>query len=105
MRHIQGLSAEDVDAVCSSLTNVSDACRSLLHRILVVDSERRATFADIMADPWFKLYLPNLGDMSMAPPGDVQSEEQVLACLNVRRRRADWGLGSGEAEVVVGRDV
>ena len=49
--------------------------------MLAVDPRRRLSLDDIMIDPWFKQYLPDISKMVVAPAKEVQSEEQVLAVL------------------------
>lgn len=34
--------------------HVSEECRDLLHRILVVDPEQRATLPEILSHPWLR---------------------------------------------------
>eukprot|EP00887_Chlorella_sp_A99_P001505 scaffold8.g1505.t1 len=90
---IQQLTAADVQAACAHLRGVSPECVSLLLRIFEIDPARRLSYAGVMADPWFRQFLPDLSKLTVAPP----KEAQASAGFAGGPRRGGAGAAAGGA--------
>lgn len=82
LKRITELQDSDVDVALSRLPGLSSGCLGLLRSMLAVDPKRRLSLDEIMMDPWFKHYLPDISKMVAVPAKEVQSEEQVLQVLS-----------------------
>jgi hypothetical protein len=58
----------DVDGIYSLPSHLSDGAKRLISKMLITNSEERATIPQIFDDPWFKLELPDYLD----PTGATQ---------------------------------
>ena len=102
LKHIRDLQPKDVDAALSRLSECSPGCISLLQKMLAVDPVQRYSLDEIMADDWFKQYLPDLSKMSATQERERQSEVDVLAVLSraeklsEEKRAGGGGIGGGE---------
>jgi serine/threonine protein kinase len=86
LKRIQDLVPADVQAALSKLpSDVSPACTSLLRSILCIAPAQRLSLADIMADPWFTQFLPDLSKLAVAQPREQQSVEEITRILAVGR--------------------
>lgn len=83
---IQQLTAADVQAACAHLRGVSPECVSLLLRIFEIDPARRLSYAGVMADPWFRQFLPDLSKLTVAPPKEAQTEDEINRILLEAKR-------------------
>jgi hypothetical protein len=82
---IQALTQGDVAAAVAAVPReTSAACCALLSRLLAVDPGVRAGLGDVMRDPWFVQFLPDLSQLSCAAPSEAQSEAEIRAMVQVR---------------------
>ncbi|GAB4820500.1 hypothetical protein N2152v2_007546 [Parachlorella kessleri] len=86
LRRIQDLTQADVATALSKLRGVSAECVSLLQRVLQVDPVKRLALLQIMEDPWFRQFLPDLSKLNLAPPKDTQAESEIKAILTDAER-------------------
>ena len=83
LKRIKELTTADVDAALSRITGViaSPGCVNLLKAMLCIDPKQRVSLDQIMADEWFKQFLPDLSKMAAAQAREVQTEGHVLEVL------------------------
>jgi len=81
LRRIKELTDADVAEALLRVPDASPACINLLRKMLVIDPRQRISLEGIMADPWFRQFLPDLSKLTSSPPKEVQSEEEVLRVL------------------------
>jgi hypothetical protein len=70
---------------------------ALLRRILCIPPAGRPTLSDIMGDPWFKQFLPDLSKLAVAQPREQQGVAEITRIVQVcvcapdgRGRWAGW---------------
>jgi serine/threonine protein kinase len=82
LKKIQELAPADVDAALAKLpSDVSADCVALLRRIFSIPPAARPTLADIMADPWFRQFLPDLSKLAVAQAREQQSVAEITRIL------------------------
>ena len=71
-----------VDGIYSTPSHLSDGARRLIAKMLVTNSEERATIPQIFEDPWFKIDLPDYlnpaGGASLPPPKSPKEAQSTL---------------------------
>jgi hypothetical protein len=63
--------------------DVSPECVALLRRILCIPPAGRPTLSDIMGDPWFKQFLPDLSKLAVAQPREQQGVAEITRIVQV----------------------
>ena len=62
-------------------SHLSDGARRLIAKMLITNSEERATIPQIFDDPWFKVDLPDYltpsGAVQLAPPKGRETQSQL----------------------------
>ena len=82
LKKIQDLALSDVDAALAKLPgDVSADCCALLRRIFSIPPAARPCLADIMADPWFRQFLPDLSKLAVAQPREQQGVAEITRIL------------------------
>ncbi|TPX34872.1 hypothetical protein SmJEL517_g02653 [Synchytrium microbalum] len=77
---------------------MSTACEKLIKRLLVVDSSKRATVAQIKEDPWFCEGMDEEPSITQIPaPEDLTADQQMA----VLKELEDLGLDTSEVEASV----
>ena len=98
LKRIQDLVPPDVEAALGKLPrDVSPECVALLRRILCIPPAGRPTLSDIMGDPWFKQFLPDLSKLAVAQPREQQGVAEITrivqVCVCVPQTLGGAGLG------------
>ena len=84
LKRIQDLVPPDVEAALGKLPrDVSPECVALLRRILCIPPAGRPTLSDIMGDPWFKQFLPDLSKLAVAQPREQQGVAEITRIVQV----------------------
>ncbi|PSC72848.1 sulfur stress regulator [Micractinium conductrix] len=87
LKKIQDLSPVDVEAALGKLpSDVSPDCVALLRRIFAIEPAQRPSLTDLMADVWFRQFLPDLSKLAVAQPRVQQSVEDITAILQDAER-------------------
>ena len=95
LKKIQDITDADIESALATLRGISPECLTLLRRIFSIDPGPRPGLAQIMADPWFRQFLPDLSRLAVTAPKDTQSVEEVACILQVGwRARGGW-VGEG----------
>lgn len=84
LKAIQDLVPSDVESALSKLPrDISADCVALLRRIFSIPPAGRPALADIMGDPWFRQFLPDLSKLAVAQPREQQSVAEITSILQV----------------------
>ena len=97
--------------------DTSPDCVAMLRRILTLDPPARPCLLDIMAEPWFRQFLPDLSKLNVSQPREQQSVQEITRILQVRSRcdgvawrrgvgggcGRGWGWGRGVGTVRIDR--
>ena len=71
-----------VDGIYSMPSHLSEGARRLIAKMLVTNSEERATIPQIFEDPWFKVDLPDYlipaGGTPLPPPNSPKDPQSHL---------------------------
>ena len=75
-------------------THLSDGAKRLISKMLVTNSEERATIPQIFDDPWFKVDLPDY-----LKPAGTGSTSQILSPNSKQSPKLDEAIVAKVAEV------
>lgn len=82
LKLIQGLTPYDVEVAVGKLVGISPECLDLVRQLLDIDPRSRPTIAQVMANPWFRQFLPDVSTLgALRPQNSVQRDEEIGSVL------------------------
>jgi len=87
------------EGIYSLPSHLSEGARNLISKMLVVNSEERATVQQIYADPWFRVDLPDY-----LIPADI-AQQLFTPKANEEPKELDMSIVAKVAEVSISKYV